>query len=66
MEMDLYIYYLMYKKFKYCTLDKYLYSENNFSHPNILDNSKMKNDLYDIHKLNYDPTEERKLCVFKY
>jgi hypothetical protein len=56
----------MYKKFKYCTLDKYLYSANYISNPNILDTSKLETYLNDIHKLNYDPIEERKLYVFKH
>ena len=56
----------MYKKFNYCTLDKYLYFENYISHPNILENSKLETDLNYIHKFNYDPLEERKLFVFKY
>jgi len=55
----------MYKKFKYCTLDKYLYFANYISHPNILDNSKLETDLSYVHKFNYDPIEECKLCVFK-
>jgi len=56
----------MYKKFKYCTLDKYLYFANYISHQNILQNSKLGTDLNYIHKFNFDPIEEGKLWVFKY
>jgi len=56
----------MYKKFKYCTLDKHLYFANYISQPNILDNSKLETDLIYIHKFYYDRIEESKLCVFIY